>query len=75
MLWRQYNKAKSPEEKFEIKKKIDVITIEIKACSNKLKICKRFMWRRGILRKEAIKVNDLKVFKDKIYTEKEAVLK
>ncbi len=50
-LWGQYNKAKFPEDKLEIK--IDSKTCEINAYSNELKVCKRFMWRRGILKKEA----------------------
>ena len=65
-LWRQYNKAELPEKKLEIKKKIDVITIEIKACNNKLKICRRFMWRRGILRKEAKGLDSIVLNKGKI---------
>ncbi len=51
-LWRQYNKAKLPENKIEIKMKIDSKTCEINAYSNELKICRRFMWRREILGKE-----------------------
>ena len=58
-LWRQYNKAESPEEKLEIKKKIDTKTIEIETCSSKLKICRRFMWRQGILKKEEIKFKNV----------------
>ncbi len=65
-LWRQYNKAKSPEEKLEIKKKIDIKTIEIEACSSKLKICKRFMWRQGILKKEAKGLDSIVLTKEKI---------
>ena len=56
-LWRQYNRAKPLEDKIGIKMKIDSKACEINAYSNELKICRRFMWRRGILKKE---VNILK---------------
>ena len=52
-LWRQYNKVKLPKDKFKIKMKIDSKTCEINAYSNELKICRRFMWRQGILKEEA----------------------
>ena len=74
-LWRQYNKANSQEDKFAIKNKIDSKTCEINAYSNELKICRRFMWRRGILKKEETSLNNLEVSKQKSYKEKEAVLK
>ena len=54
-LWRQYNKTSLPEDKLKIKMEIDSKTCEINAYSNKLKICRRFMWRRGILRSETVK--------------------
>ena len=59
-------RTESPEEKLEIKKNIDFITIKIEACSSKLKICRRFMWRRGILKKEAKGLDSIVLTKEKI---------
>ena len=63
-LWRQYNKFNLPEDKLETKMKIDDKTCEINAYSNELKICKRFMWRRGILKKEANILKTQEIYKD-----------
>lgn len=55
-LWRQHNKANLPEDKFEIKIKIDNKTREINTYSSELKICRRFMKRNEILAKEQQKI-------------------
>lgn len=65
-LWRQYNKAKLSENKIEIKIKIDSKTREINAYSNELKVCRRFMWRRGILKDEINLIRKENVIKKKI---------
>ena len=74
-LWRKYNKVDLSKDKIEIKIKIDNKTNEINDYSNKLKICRRFMKRRGILEKEQqnIKIQEIekinyssKSIKDKV---------
>ncbi len=65
-LCRYYNKAKQPEDKIEIKMKIGDKTNKINNYSKELKICRRFMWRRGILKSEIDLIKKEDVIKKKI---------
>ena len=47
-----------------IRMKIDSKTCEINAYSNELKICRRFLWRRGSLKKEANILKTQEISKD-----------